>query len=47
VMEPVQMESRTEAPISELDAMRSAMIAKLDQGDLDLPAFLRKRSEPI
>jgi len=47
VMEPVHLETRTEAPVSELDAMRSAMIAKLDQGDLDLPTFLRKRSEPI
>ena len=47
VMEPVQMETRTESAASELDVMRSAMIAKLDHGDLDLPAFLRKRSEPI
>ena len=47
VMEPVHVETRTEAQVSELDAMRSAMIAKLDQGDLDLPTFLRKRSEPI
>ncbi|HXY07048.1 MAG TPA: cell division protein FtsZ [Terriglobales bacterium] len=47
VMESVQTESRTESVTSELDVMRHAMIAKLDTGDLDLPAFLRKRSEPI
>jgi len=47
VMESVQTESRTESVASELDVMRNAMIAKLDTGDLDLPAFLRKRSEPI
>jgi cell division protein FtsZ len=30
-----------------LDTMRSAMIANFEQEDLDVPAFLRKRSEPI
>ncbi len=47
LMESAQVEARTESSTSELDAMRSAMIANLDQADLDLPAFLRKRSEPI
>jgi cell division protein FtsZ len=47
VMESVQTEARTDVVASELDVMRNAMMAKLDQGDLDLPAFLRKRSEPI
>jgi cell division protein FtsZ len=47
LMEPVQVEPRTDSATSELDALRSAMIAKLDPADLDLPAFLRKRSEPI
>ena len=47
VMESVQTETRTEPAPSELDVMRNAMIAKLDQGDLDLPTFLRKRCEPI
>ena len=30
-----------------LDSMRSAMIANFEQEDLDVPAFLRKRTEPI
>ena len=30
-----------------LDTMRNAMIANFEQEDLDVPAFLRKRSEPI
>jgi cell division protein FtsZ len=30
-----------------LDAMRNAMIANFEQHDLDVPAFLRKRSEPM
>jgi len=47
VMESVQTETRTESVPSELDVMRNAMIAKLDHGDLDLPTFLRKRTEPI
>ncbi|HTS55951.1 MAG TPA: cell division protein FtsZ [Terriglobales bacterium] len=47
VMESVQTETRTESVASELDVMRNAMIAKLDTADLDLPTFLRKRSEPI
>jgi len=46
-MESVQTETRTESVASELDVMRNAMIAKLDTADLDLPTFLRKRSEPI
>ena len=47
VMDSVQTETRTESVASELDVMRNAMIAKLDTADLDLPTFLRKRSEPI
>jgi cell division protein FtsZ len=30
-----------------VNAMRNAMIANFEQEDLDVPAFLRKRSEPI
>jgi cell division protein FtsZ len=38
---PVQSETASVA------AMRNAMIANFEQEDLDVPAFLRKRSEPI
>ena len=34
------------APPDPLEAMRTAMIANFEQSDLDVPAFLRKRSEP-
>jgi len=30
-----------------VEAMRNAMIANFEQADLDVPAFLRKRTEPI
>jgi hypothetical protein len=30
-----------------LDSMRNAMIANFEQEDLDVPAFLRKRSEAM
>jgi cell division protein FtsZ len=30
-----------------VDAMRNAMIANFEQADLDVPTFLRKRSEPM
>lgn len=30
-----------------IDAMRNAMIANFEQSDLDVPAFLRKRSETM
>jgi cell division protein FtsZ len=35
------------APSSEVDTMRSAMIANFEQADLDVPAFLRKRGDVI
>jgi hypothetical protein len=35
------------AEVVSLDSMRNAMIANFEQEDLDVPAFLRKRSEPI
>jgi cell division protein FtsZ len=38
---PVQSESRN------VDVMRNAMIANFEQEDLDVPAFLRKRTEPM
>ncbi|HKS72138.1 MAG TPA: cell division protein FtsZ [Terriglobales bacterium] len=38
---PVQSEAAS------VTAMRNAMIANFEQEDLDVPAFLRKRSEPI
>jgi len=41
---PVAMTSREPAGI---DAMRDAMIANFEQADLDVPAFLRKRSETM
>jgi len=41
---PVAMTSRE--PIG-IDAMRDAMIANFEQADLDVPAFLRKRSETM
>ena len=30
-----------------VEAMRNAMIANFEQADLDVPAFLRKRTEPM
>jgi hypothetical protein len=30
-----------------VDSMRNAMIANFEQADLDVPAFLRKRSETM
>ena len=30
-----------------IDSMRNAMIANFEQSDLDVPAFLRKRSETM
>ena len=30
-----------------VDSMRNAMIANFEQSDLDVPAFLRKRSETM
>jgi len=41
---PVAMTSRE--PVG-IDAMRDAMIANFEQADLDVPAFLRKRSETM
>ncbi|HVO80016.1 MAG TPA: cell division protein FtsZ [Terriglobales bacterium] len=35
------------AEVVSLDSMRTAMIANFEPEDLDVPAFLRKRSEPI
>jgi cell division protein FtsZ len=43
--EPVAQPALAE-PVS-LDSMRSAMIANFEQSDLDVPAFLRKRSETM
>jgi cell division protein FtsZ len=43
--EPVAQTASAE-PVS-LDSMRSAMIANFEQSDLDVPAFLRKRSETM
>jgi len=46
---PLVMESASVAavaPPDPLEAMRTAMIANFEQSDLDVPAFLRKRSEP-
>jgi len=34
-------------PVMGIDAMRDAMIANFEQSDLDVPAFLRKRSETM
>ena len=34
-------------PVMGIDAMRDAMIANFEQADLDVPAFLRKRSETM
>ena len=45
------MESAHSAPAASgaisLDNMRNAMIANFEQADLDVPAFLRKRGEPM
>jgi hypothetical protein len=41
---PVAVPSRE--PVG-IDAMRDAMIANFEQADLDVPAFLRKRSETM
>jgi hypothetical protein len=30
-----------------IDSMRNAMIANFEQSDLDVPAFLRKRTETM
>jgi cell division protein FtsZ len=53
-MEPMQqreqsghLESHEPSEVVSLDTMRNAMIANFEQEDLDVPAFLRKRSEPI
>jgi cell division protein FtsZ len=35
------------APSGTVEAMRNAMIANFEQADLDVPAFLRKRNEPM
>jgi cell division protein FtsZ len=50
---PMVMEETTPAPHPasaepvSLDSMRNAMIANFEQSDLDVPAFLRKRSETM
>jgi cell division protein FtsZ len=50
---PMVMEETTPAPYAasseqvSLDSMRNAMIANFEQSDLDVPAFLRKRSETM
>jgi cell division protein FtsZ len=50
---PMVMEETTPAPHAassepvSLDSMRNAMIANFEQSDLDVPAFLRKRSETM
>jgi hypothetical protein len=48
VMEETEAVAQTASaePVS-LDSMRSAMIANFEQSDLDVPAFLRKRSETM
>ena len=48
VMEPPsQPVAAVSTQVVELDAMRNAMIASFEQSDLDVPAFLRKRSETM
>ena len=43
---PVSAEVAQQAPMG-IDAMRNAMIANFEQADLDVPAFLRKRTETM
>ena len=50
---PMVMEEAAPQPVAQvrevtpIDAMRDAMIANFEQADLDVPAFLRRRSEPM
>ncbi|HEV7220778.1 MAG TPA: cell division protein FtsZ, partial [Terriglobales bacterium] len=45
--EPARQASSAAPETIALDNMRDAMIANFEQSDLDVPAFLRKRSEAI
>ncbi len=45
--EPVRQVSSAAPETIALDNMRDAMIANFEQSDLDVPAFLRKRSEAM
>jgi cell division protein FtsZ len=47
VMEQAAPHAGGAAEVVSLDSMRNAMIANFEQEDLDVPAFLRKRSDPI
>jgi cell division protein FtsZ len=47
VMATEQAQVVTPTAPNPVDAMRSAMIANFEQADLDVPAFLRKRTEPM
>jgi len=47
VMATEQTQVVTPTPPNPIDAMRNAMIANFEQADLDVPAFLRKRTEPM
>jgi hypothetical protein len=42
-----QVRAVTPTEAVSLETMRGAMIANFEQEDLDVPAFLRKRGEPI
>jgi len=42
-----QPASLMSSPANGLDAVRNSMMASFEPTDLDVPAFLRKRSEPM
>jgi cell division protein FtsZ len=43
--EPTPVSNQSSAEVISLAAMRDAMVANFEQADLDVPAFLRKRSD--
>jgi len=45
--EPARQASAVAPETIAIDSMRNAMIANFEQSDLDVPAFLRKRSETM
>jgi cell division protein FtsZ len=47
VSQPAPAPALTPADVISVDSMRNAMIANFEQEDLDVPAFLRKRSDAM
>jgi hypothetical protein len=47
VPQPAPAPALTPADVISVDSMRNAMIANFEQEDLDVPAFLRKRSDAM